>query len=84
MKNLVSRGAVLDNLGLDLIMNEAREAHLLTMNIKTSVDDDMAQSMSTASKVGYLSATLTQLLTQGSVGRIKSMHHALNIGDQNI
>ena len=41
MKNLVSHGEVLDNLDLDLLMKEAREAHLLTVNIKTSVEDAM-------------------------------------------
>ena len=34
MKKLVSHGAVLDNLDLDSLMREAREAHLLTVNIK--------------------------------------------------
>ena len=34
MKKLVSHGAVLDNLDLNLLMKEAREAHLLTVNIK--------------------------------------------------
>ena len=31
-----------------------------------------------------MSATLTQLVTPGSGGRLDSMHHALNMGDQNI
>ena len=51
MKNLVSHGAVLDNLDLDSLMKEAREAYLLTVNIKTSVDDSMAQATSIAAKV---------------------------------
>ena len=34
MKKLVSHGAVLDNPDLDSIMKEAREAHILTANIK--------------------------------------------------
>ena len=34
MKNLVSHGAVLDNLDLDLLTKEAIEAHLLTVKIK--------------------------------------------------
>ena len=34
MKNLVSHEAVLYNIGLDSLMKEAREAHLLTVNIK--------------------------------------------------
>ena len=33
MKKLVSHGAVLDNLDLDSLMKESREAHILTMNI---------------------------------------------------
>ena len=63
MKRLVSHGAVLDNLDLNLLMKEAMEAHLLTVNIKTSVDDAMAQATSTYARVGSVSATLTQLLT---------------------
>ena len=31
-----------------------------------------------------MSATLTQLVTPGSGGRLDSMHHYLNMGDQNI
>ena len=34
MNNLVSHGSVLDNLDLDSLMKEAREAHLLTVDIK--------------------------------------------------
>ena len=34
MKKLVSHGAVLDNLDLDLLMKEARESHISTVNIK--------------------------------------------------
>ena len=44
MKKLVSHGAVLDNLDLDLLMKDSREAHLLIMNIKKSVGDAMAQA----------------------------------------
>ena len=84
IKKLVSHGAVLDNLDLDSLMKEAREAYLLNVNIKTSVDDSMAQATSIAAKVLSASATLTQLLTPVSGGRIDSMHHDLNIGDQNI
>ena len=62
MKRLVSHGAVLDNLDLNLLMKEAMEAHLLTVNIKTSVDDAMAQATSTYAKVGSISANLNQLL----------------------
>ena len=84
MKNLVLHGAVLDNLDPDLLINESRVAHLLTLNIKTYVDDAMAQATSTASKVGSVFETLTQLLTPGSGGRLDSMHHALNMGYQNV
>ena len=54
------------------------------MNIKTSVDDAMAQAFSTAEKVVSVSVNLTQLLTPVSGGRLDSMHHALNMVDQNI
>ena len=84
MKNLVSHGSVLDNPELYSLMKEAREAHLLTVNIKTSVDDAMAQATLTAAKVVSVSVTITQLLTPGSGGRLYSMHHALNMGDHNI
>ena len=84
MKNLVSRGSVMNNIDLYLLMKEAREAHLLTINTKTSVDDAISQATSTAVKVGSVSATLTQLLTPGAGGRLGSMHHSLNMGYQNI
>ena len=84
MKRLVSHEAMLDNLDLDLLIKEAREAHLLTVNIKKSVDDAMAQATSIAAKVGSISATLTQLITTGAGGCLKSMHHALNMVDKNI
>ena len=84
MKKLFSHGAVLDNLDLDLLMKEAREAHLLTMAIKASLDDAMAQATSTAAKVGSVSATLTQLLTPGSEVCLDSMHHDVNMEDHNI
>ena len=42
MKKLVSHGGVLDNLELNSLTKEARDTHLLTVNIKTSVDDAMA------------------------------------------
>ena len=70
MKKLVSHGAVLDNLDLDFLIKEAREEHLLNVNIKNYVGDAMAQATSTASKVGSFSATLTQLLTPGVGGRL--------------
>ena len=63
IKKLVSHGAVLDNLDLDLLMKEAREAYLMNVNIKTSVDDAMVQATSTAAKVGSVSTDLTQILT---------------------
>ena len=84
MKKLVSHGAVLDNIDLDSLMKEAREAHILNVNIKTSVDDAMAQATSEAAKVGSISAILTQLVTPGAEGCLDSMNHALNMGDQNI
>ena len=56
----------------------------MTVNIKTSVDDAMAQATSKATKVEPVSATLTQLLTPGAGGRLESMHHAINMGDKNI
>ena len=40
----------MDNLDLDLLMKEATEAHLLTVNIETYVDDDMAQATPEAAK----------------------------------
>ena len=84
MKRLVSHEAMLDNLDLDFLMKEAREAHLLNVNIKTSVNDAMAQATSTAAKVGSVSATLTQLLNPGAGIRLNSMNHAMNMGYQNI
>ena len=84
MKKLVLHGAVLDRLDLDLLMKEARDAHLPTVNIKTSVDDDISQATSTAAKFGSVSTDHTKILTPGSGGRLDSMHHALNMGDQNI
>ena len=84
MKKLVSHGVVLDNLDLYLLMKEAREAHLLTVNIKNSVDESMAQATSTYAKVGSVSTTMNQLVTPGSGFRLYCMYHALNMGDQNI
>ena len=80
-KKLISHGSVLENLDLDFLIKEDKEAHLLTVNIKTSVDDAMAEAMSAASKVGYISATITQLVTTGSGGCLDSMHHNLNMGE---
>ena len=84
MKKLVSHGAVLDNIDLDSLMKEAREAHIQTLNITNSVDDDMAQATSEAAKVVSVSAITTQLLTPGAEGCLYSMHHNLNMGNQNI
>ena len=84
MKKLVSHGSVLDNTELDSLMKEAREIHIMTANIKTSVDDAMSQATSTAAKVGSVSETMNQLLTPGSGGRLDSMHHSLKMGDQKI
>ena len=44
----------------------------------------MEQAKSEAFKIEYMSVTLNQLVTPGSGGRLYSMHHALNMGDQNI
>ena len=44
----------------------------------------MTQATSAPSRVGYISATLTQLVTPGEGGRLESMHHALKTGDQKI
>ena len=44
----------------------------------------MSETMSAADKVGFISGTLTQLVTPGAGGCLYSMHHALNMGDQNI
>ena len=84
MKKLVSHGAVMENIDFGLIMKEAREAHLLTVNIKTYVGDSMAQATSVYAKVVSIYANLTQLVTPGSGGRLGSMHHSLNMGDHNI
>ena len=84
MKKLVSHGAVLDNLDLDLLMKEAREAHLLTADIKNTVDGDMAHATSADAKVGSISANLTQLVIPGEGGRLDSMNPAINMGDHNI
>ena len=84
MKKLVSHGSVLDNLYLDLLMKEAREAHILNVNIKTSVENAMAQATPEADKVGSISVILTQLVTPGPGGCLYSMNNDLNMGDQNI
>ena len=84
MKKLVLLGAVLDNIDLDSLMKEDREAHLLTGNIKTSMDYYMKQATSATTKVGSISATLTQLVTPGAGGHLDSIYHDLNMGDQNI
>ena len=44
----------------------------------------MAQATAESSKVGSMYVTLTQLVTPGAGGRLDVMHHALNMGYQNI
>ena len=66
MKNLISHGAVLDNFNIYALMKESREAHLLTVNIKTYMDDAMAQAASASANVLSVSATLTKLVTHGA------------------
>ena len=44
----------------------------------------MSQATSASAKVGYISETMTQLVTPGSGGYLDSMHRSLNMGDQNI
>ena len=84
MNKLFSHGPVLANLDLHSLMKEAREAHKLNVNIKTSVDDAMAQATLTYEKFGSIVATLTQIITPGVGGCLDSMHNDLNMGDQNI
>ena len=83
-KKLIFHGAVLENLDLYSLIKEVIDAHLLTMNIKKSVDDAMTQEISEADKVGSMSVTLTQIITPGVGDCLYPMHHALNMGDQNI
>ena len=65
-KKLISHGVFLDNLNIDALMKEAREAHILTANKKTSVENAMAQATSAAYSVVSVSTTLTQLVTPGA------------------
>ena len=65
-------------------MKEAREVHLLTASIKTSVENPMAQTTSADAQVGYMSASLTQLVTPGSGECLYVMHQYQNAGDLNI
>ena len=44
----------------------------------------MTQATSAAARVGSMSATMTQIVTPGSGGRLDSMHHSLKMGYQNI
>ena len=74
----------MNNIDMYVIMKKAREAHLLTVNIKTSVYDAMTQVMSASAKIGSMPATLTQLVTPAAGGSLYDMHHALNMGYQNI
>ena len=84
MKKLMIHGGVMDNLDLNFLMKEARESRLITVNIKTSMDDAMAQATSADTKVGSFYVTLTQLITPGAGGRLYSMHHDINMVDHNI
>ena len=84
INKLITHGEVLENIDLDSLTKEARKAHLPTVNTKTYMYDAMEQSTSSATKVGSISATLTQLVTTGARGRLYSMHHSLNMGYQNI
>ena len=79
-KKLILHGAVLENLDVEALMKESREAHLMTASIKTSVENDMEQPISAAAKVGSMSAFMTQIVTPGSVGRLYATHQALNMG----
>ena len=74
MKKLISHGAVMKNLDVDALMKEAREAHLLTASIKTYVDNAMARTTSAASKVGSVSASMTQLVTPRAGGWLYTTH----------
>ena len=84
IKKLISHGAFLDNLDIDGLMMESREAHLLTVRNKKSVGDAMAQATAAAAKVVSVSATMAQLVTPVLGGRLYAMNNALNMGDQNI
>ena len=44
----------------------------------------MAQTTSASSKVGYVSASLTQMVNPGTRQRLDTMHQALNMLDQNV
>ena len=54
------------------------------MNIKTYLDEAIAQATSVAAKVGYVSANMTQLVTPGSLRSLYAIRRAQNTGDQNI
>ena len=84
MKKLISNGAVLENIDVDALTKEDREAHLLTASIKTYVENAMAQATSAYAKGVSVSVSLTQLVTPGSGGRLYDIHQALNTEDQNI
>ena len=83
-KKLIFHGAVLENIDDDALMKEAREAHLLTASIRSSVDNDMEQEISAAARVGSLYSSMTQLVTPKSGGCLDDIHQALNMGYQNI
>ena len=79
-EKFIYHGSVLEKIEVDEIMKEAREVHLLTASIKTSVDNDMEQSTSLSDKVVSMSAFMNQLVTPGTVGRLYATHQALNMG----
>ena len=74
MNKLISHVSVLENIDFDALMKEAREAHLLTASIKTYVDNAMSRTTSAASKVGSVSASMTQLVTPRSGGWLYTTH----------
>ena len=68
MKKLISHGAVLEKLDVDALMKEltiAREANLVTVSIKTSVENAMAKATSVSDQVESVSTSITQLVTTG-------------------
>ena len=54
------------------------------MSIKASLENSMVQETLEAAQVGYMSASLTQIVTPGVGGRLDATHQALNMGDQKL